>query len=176
MPASLTKQLSDSLQRITDLFSQFTDEQWHRDQNGKWTLAQELAHLLTSTQQTGLLLSSMGRSRWQPVARPSRSYEEIRDQYLDAIASRGGVFNPATAPSEEANQLSAPEQLANWQQAANLLKSSVGALSDEDLDNFTVWKHPLLEPVTGREMVYFTTYHTLHHEASLRRKMGEIAI
>lgn len=50
----------------------------------------------------------------------------------------------------------------------------MSGLADTDLDAYTVWKHPLLGPLTVREMIYFTIHHTDHHSASLQQKQTQV--
>ncbi|WP_266367612.1 DinB family protein [Tellurirhabdus rosea] len=168
--------LEDSFQQLTTVLARLSADDWTREQNGKWTLAQETAHILKANQQTALLLSPAGRALWRSNTRPSLASEAIRDAYKTALAANPGVVNTATAPAEDAVQKTPAEQLAAWKETGEALSHHVAALSEEDLDGFTVWKHPLLGPLTAREMIYFTGHHTQHHAVSMLRKLGEVRL
>jgi len=168
----LQTHLRTSLQLFASYLGQVSDEAWNQDQAGKWTLAQETDHVLKAGQRTALLFSPAGRTVWKANERPSRSYETVVTEYLTGLAANPTITNRTTAPDTEAPQPGPAEQLAQWQQAGEALITNVAGLTDEELDGFTVWKHPLIGPVTAREMLYFTSYHTRHHANSLARKLG----
>jgi hypothetical protein len=169
----LTPSLTNGLQDMAAFLSTISPADWQRPQGGKWTIAQELAHILIANTSTARLLSPVGRAVWRVGGHESRSYDTIRDQYLAALANFPGANNPNTNPTADIEQLTPEQQLANWQQMATQLLSSLGALAEADLDGYTVWKHPLIGPFTVREMIYFTDYHTQHHLTSLRKKSAQ---
>lgn len=162
--------LSESLQGIADFLQQVPEMAWPRPQNGKWTIAQEVEHILIANTGTARLLSPPGRTIWRPGAQPSRTYDGIKEEYLTGLAANPGINNPATNPSTESTQKTPQQQLANWQHTSQALLSAVDAISEEELDEYTVWKHPFLGPFTVREMLYFTDYHTRHHTSILKKK------
>lgn len=175
---NLTEQktaLTNALQAITDLLATFSTDDLHRPQGTKWTIAQEMDHLRKSTQGTAFLLSPASRPKWYPYTGESRSYETVVAQYQSALLANAAVNNAATRPTDEVAGLTAEQQTEAWQTAVQQLSASAGQLTEADLDAFTVWKHPLLGPLTVREMIYFTTHHTEHHHASLIRKQSAIA-
>ena len=162
--------LSESLRGIADFLQQCPETAWHRSQEGKWTIAQEVEHILIANSGTARLLSPPGRTIWRPGAQPSRTYDAIKDEYLAGLAANPGINNPATNPSAESAQKTLQQQLSNWQRTSQALLSAVDAISEVDLDEYTVWKHPFLGPFTVREMLYFTDYHTRHHTSILKKK------
>ncbi|AQG78165.1 DinB family protein [Spirosoma montaniterrae] len=167
-------ELSSSLQTITDLLPTLTDSDWSRPQNGKWTVGQEFEHLRVSTQGTAFLLSPMNRTAWRANERESRSYDTIVAEYKAALAARGPITNNAFGPTADSDHLTVAKQAERWQQVVEQLRSVVASLPETELDAYTVWKHPLLGPLTGREMLYFTAYHARHHHASLTRKQMDV--
>jgi hypothetical protein len=167
----LANNLRPALQSISELLSTLSADDWQRPQAGKWTVAEEVDHLLLSTKGTAFVLSPAARPKWHEYTGGSRSFETIVHEYQAALQANPGVVNAATAPTEAANQLTIDEQMANWKAAAQKLQAVVNGL-DVDLDAYTVWKHPLLGPLTIWEMIYFTQYHTEHHYQSLLRKQS----
>ena len=165
-------ELAASLQAISDLLPTLSETEWHRPHNGKWSLAQEMEHLWISTQGTTFLFKKTGRTTWRPTDQPSRSYEVIVEQYQSALAARNGFTNQN--PAVESDILERSAQVAGWPVATTNLLNAVAGIPESDLSGFTVWKHPLLGPLTGREMLLFTIHHTRHHHESLARKQRAI--
>ena len=170
----LTTRLEQAAQSIADLLTTVSSENWQRTQGGKWTIAEEFEHLRLSTQATAFILSPAGRARWHAHMGESRSFDTIVAQYQAGLAANPGISNAATRPATDSQNLSLSEQRTNWAKLMPILSAALTTLSESDLDAYTVWKHPLLGPVTVREMVYFTTCHTEHHQRSMARKQAEI--
>lgn len=141
---------------------------WVRPQGEKWTIEQEFAHLLRSTYGIVQLFGEPGRAVWRPTDRPSRPYDEVVGQYKAALPMLPPNTNAAVATAE-------PKPLATqttaWQQTLAAIETILPALTDADLTGNTVWKHPLIGPLTGLEMLYFSTYHTERHLESLSKKV-----
>lgn len=170
---TLTNSLIPALQSISELLSNLSTDDWQRPQAGKWTMAQEFEHLLLSTKGTAFVLSPAVRPKWHEHTGGSRSFETIVRDYQASLQANPGVVNAATAPTEAASQLTIDEQTANWKAAAQNLQAVINGLA-VDPDTYTVWKHPLLGPLTIREMIYFTQHHTEHHYQSLLRKQSAL--
>jgi hypothetical protein len=163
----LLAQLETNFQTIRQFLQTVSPDDWARPQGQKWSIAEETAHLLNATQGTAFLFSPAGRATWRPTDRASLTYEEICENYRQALATR----NPAIPASANTDQPRPDQQAQTWQAATQLLLNTLhnGGLS-ADLGRFTVWKHPLLGPLTAREMLYFTNYHTERHIVTLRAK------
>lgn len=174
MYSSTQAALATSLQAITDLLPTLSETDWHRSYNGKWSLAREMEHLGTSTLGTTFLFKKTGRTTWRPTDQPSRSYETIVEQYQSALVARNGFTNQNLTVDGDVPDLSA--QITGWPVAATNLLNAVAGVSESDLSGFTVWKHPLLGPITGWEMLFFTTHHTRHHYHSLAGKQRAIEL
>ena len=84
-------------------------------------------------------------------------YDEIRDHYLESLGS--GVS--ARIMSRHAAALQA-------------LVESIGLWSERQLDRCQL-PHPLLGPLTVREMLFFTLYHNRHHLDGVRRRRGDVS-
>jgi hypothetical protein len=140
---------------------------WTRSQGDKWTVEQEFAHLLRSTYGISQLYGEPARANWRPTDSPSRTYDAIVAEYREKLKFIPPNIN-ANIAAAEPKPLAA--QATAWQQTLAGIAATLPTLSEADLQQNTVWKHPLIGPVTGLEMLYFTTYHTTHHLASLQRK------
>jgi uncharacterized damage-inducible protein DinB len=167
----LKTKLADSLQAVAEWLQSVNESEWQRTQNGKWTIGQEFEHLRVSTQGMAFLLSAANRPNWRPTDRPSRTYDALLAEYQAGLETiRNSLANNPAAPSAESESLTVVQQTQRWAKTAQQLLGVLDALTEADLDGHTVWKHPVLGPVTGRETVYFTIYHTHHHRDSLAHK------
>jgi hypothetical protein len=160
--------LMNALHRVSNwLTTTDLTEAWLRPQGEKWTIEQEFSHLLRSTYGIVQLYGPPARANWRATDRTSRTYEAIVAEYKDKLQFVPPNINAAVAAAEP-KPLAA--QTAAWQQTLMAIEGILPTLSEADLQQNTVWKHPLLGAVTGLEMLYFSTYHTEHHLKSLMRK------
>ena len=170
--AELKTNLADKLQRVAEFLEAVAEADWHRSQNGKWTIGQEFEHLRMSTQGMAFLLSVANRPNWRPTDRTSREYQAFLSEYQAAIAAiRDRLPNNPAAPSVESDALTVAQQAQRWAKTTQQVLGVFDSLAEPELEGSTVWKHPLLGPVTAREVLYFTTFHTQHHHGSMVRKL-----
>jgi hypothetical protein len=133
--------------------------------NGKWSIAQNIRHLVISTNTTTLAYSlPKWILRWVggKPNRHSRTYEELVAKYTDKLQQggrAGGRYIPKKIPAAYTSE----KLLQNWQQAT---KKYLGKLqknwTEDQLDQYLA-PHPLLGKITMRELGYFTCYHAEHH-------------
>ncbi len=168
----LTARLDTALQSISNLLITFSVNDWQRPQGEKWTLAAEFEHLCLSTQATAFILSTAGRLRWHPYAGESRSYDTIVTEYQAGLLANPGIGNAATRPTDAAQNTTIDHQRANWSRVTSMVLVAAAAITEAELDTNTVWKHPLLGPLTVWEMILFTIHHTDHHLSSMTGKQG----
>lgn len=149
---------------FSDYNRSVTDEKFLFQPADKWSIAQNVDHLIISMKQTKLVYTLpkfIVRLYAGKPNRPSRSYDELVAKYKNKLAAGGkasGVFvpKPITGISKE-------ELIAKWEKIIQayfvILKKN---WKDEQLDNYLA-PHPLLGKITLRELCYFTIYHTEHH-------------
>ncbi|MEO1450983.1 MAG: DinB family protein [Bacteroidota bacterium] len=155
----------------TDACTDFSEDAFHQSRNGKWSAAQNLEHLIKSTEPLTqglgmplLALKAMGKPN-----RPVRDYETVVGRYKEKLAA-GGVstsrYEASGAPGTKA------ELLQKWEQATrNLAAVMRDKWQDEARLDRILLPHPLLGKLMVREMLLFTIYHTQHHtQAILRQK------
>ena len=90
----------------------------------------------------------------------------------------GGVDAGEYAPAA----VDVPDDRAGWQRelvsecrnAVAALGATVARWDEADLDTYRL-PHPLLGPLTLREMLVFTLYHYSHHRENVVRRMGASA-
>jgi len=141
-----------------------TDEKFFDQPADKWSIAQNVDHLIRSMKQTRLVYSlPKFFIRWY-VGKPnrlSRSYDELVAKYKMKLANGGkasGVFVPPPVTGITKNEL-----IGKWEKSiASYIKTIDASWKDESLDKY-IAPHPLLGKITLRELCYFTIYHTEHH-------------
>lgn len=160
-----------------NVFNQFTEACKSMDETlvfrrptNKWSAAENVQHLIISTNTTTLayqlpkfLVKWIGGT----PNRNSRTYEEVKEKYYKKL-SEGGRASGRFIPKPIEVKYGKERLLNNWILAT---KKFIQALdknrSEKDLDSFLV-KHPLLGRITLRELCYFTIFHTEHHLQSIQ--------
>lgn len=164
--------LVGQLQLITDWLNNITLEAaWMAPQGEKWTIEQEFGHLLKSTYGIVRLFGEPARANWRRADRPSRTYDEVVAQYKIALP----MLPPGANPVPPGDPALLTQQRAAWQQTTADVETTLAGVSADELMGNTVWKHPLIGPMTGLEMIYFSDYHTGHHLASFLHKQGLVS-
>ena len=139
-----------------------------RPQN-KWSAAENMQHLIISTNTTTLGFSLPAfLVRWVGGTpnRASRSYDELKDKYYKKL-SEGGRASGRFVPKPIEIKYGKQKLMDNWHKAtAKFLKALTKNRTEKYLDNYLV-RHPLLGRITLRELCYFTVFHTQHHLNSI---------
>jgi hypothetical protein len=140
---------------------------FHAAQGDRWSPATHVRHL---TRSTAPLITAFRlppwvlRLRFGRARRASRDYTTLVADYRAALAAGGqaGRFAP---PADDASAASAERRTAilqGWHRAVRGVEAAVRAWDAVALDRVQL-PHPLLGPLTAREMLAFTVYHTAHH-------------
>jgi hypothetical protein len=152
-------------QQFSETCNSMDDALLFKKPGEKWSAAENIQHLIISTNMTTLayrLPKFMVRLIGGKPNRASRSYEELKEKYYKKLADGGkasGLFVPKPIEIKYGKQ----KLMLNWQKATG---GFINALSqnrtEQDLDKYLA-KHPLLGRITLRELGYFTIFHTEHH-------------
>lgn len=136
----------------------------------KWSPAENLQHLVISTNTTTLAYSLpafLVRLVGGTPNRPGRTYEEVKAKYEQKL-SEGGKASGRFVPRPIEVNVGKQKLLDNWGKAcAKFIKAFARNRSEKDLDNYLA-RHPLLGRITLRELGYFTVFHTEHHLRSIQ--------
>jgi DinB family protein len=173
-------ELADAIARGADevaaFMGGFDPERCFAPQGEAWSPAEHLEHLVRSVRPLAKGLAQPReelRARWGEADRPSRRFGEVVVGYraeLGKGARAAGPFVPdvAALPRDVVGQRALLER---WREAAAALVAVVKAWSEEELDRLRI-PHPLLGPLTVREMLMFTVYHDRHHLDLVRGRAG----
>ena len=139
----------------------------------KWTAGQQLDHLCRALFPLiwGLRLPIIiPRLLFGKAKRPSKSYQDLVDKYLQKIAegakASGPYLPPRAVPFFKKKAL-----LKKLQYSIERICKSLNKYTEKQLDQM-ILPHPLLGKVTLREMMYCTAYHAEHHRQSIEKGLS----
>ena len=138
--------------------------------DGKWTVNENLDHinksLFNQAKFFSIPKSSIGL-KFGLANRASVSYEVLKNQYTTAVA-KGVTANPKYIP-EPNTQFIQEDLLIEGNEILKNMLEAIQNWSEQELDQYFC-PHPALGNITVRELLYFTIFHTQHHEAIIERK------
>ncbi len=171
----ILKQLKVISTEFTSFCSTITDEIFFRQPAEKWSVAQNVTHLITSANMTKLayrLPKFMVRLYTGKPNRPSRSYDELVAKYTLKLEQGGRASGRFVAKPVLAKE--GRENIINT--FNNAMKSLINTIekkwNDQQLDKYLA-PHPLLGKLTLRELCYFTIYHTEHHLNIVKERLKD---
>jgi len=130
---------------------------------GKWTAAQQLDHIVKSVSPVNMAMGLpkfILKWKFGLTNRPSKTYEALVEKYNHKLQEGGkasGRFVPDPVSADQKEKL-----IATLNKLVNQLAYRTEKYPEEALDKY-ILPHPLLGKLTLREMLYFTTYHVVHH-------------
>jgi len=167
--------LQNSAKEFSSFCAGLSDESFLRQPKEKWSIAQNVTHLITSANMTRLafrLPKFMVRIYTGKPNRSSRSYEELIAKYKSKLAQGGkasGRFVAKTILASEGKE----KILGTFNKAMEKLTNSLQKNgTDAQLDQYLA-PHPLLGKITLRELGFFTIYHTEHHLHIIQERLND---
>ena len=169
-----TEEITDQLLEVELEFHQYcimlNNEQFFFQPAGKWSVAQQVKHLVTATN-TARLAYTLPKFmiRWvggRPN-RSSRTYDGLVEKYklkLEQGGRAGGRYIPKPIPASYGKE----KLLNNFTSAMKKMATAIKKNWKEPQPDQYIAPHPLLGKITLRELCYFTIYHTHHHLNSIR--------
>jgi hypothetical protein len=136
---------------------------------GKWTAAQQLAHIVKSVSPVNMAMGIPAfilKWRFGVANRPSKTNEGLIEKYTVKLKEGGrasGRFVPEPVSADQKEKL-----LHKLSGLVNSLCRRTENYSERALDKY-ILPHPLLGKLTMREMLYFTAYHVEHHRQLVER-------
>lgn len=153
---------------VTSYASGLSEDEFFRGSDEVWSASHTLSHLDRSQRMVAYTFS-LPRDRLKPnaEARPSRSLEQLKADYLARLADGVKSFGRYD-PEPHGTQA---EQIEEYNDGLDGLKHHVSVYTEEaELDRFLLL-HPALGDLTLREMLEFTVYHNQHHLEIMKRRL-----
>ena len=161
-----------------NVFKQFSETcnavdegQLFKRPENKWSVAENMQHLIIVTKTTALaywLPRFLVRWIGGTPNRNSKTFDEVKDKYYKKL-SEGGKSSARYIPRPIEIKYGKQKLMDNWNKAtAGFIHALTKHRSEKDLDSYLV-KHPLLGPITLRELCYFNIFHTQHHLTSIQK-------
>lgn len=140
---------------------------------GKWSVAENLQHLIISTN-TSTLAYSLPKFLVKWIGghsnRNPEGYEELKARYfakLEEGAKASGRYVPDPIEVKYGKQ----KLIHNWNKACfKFISALEHNRSEADLDAYFI-KHPLLGRISLRALCYFTIFHTEHHLNNIDKRL-----
>lgn len=145
-----------------------TAQTLHAKPTEKWSIAEELKHLAKSNQGCAHAFGQPA-DHLPKTTHPPRNYEALVAEYKRKYAAGLSLPTLLVAPGETQG-LDSGQAADHFAKVSRGLLQSLDSWQEAELDAVTVWKHPLLGPVTAREMMLFTVFHNRHHGTSMQHK------
>ena len=166
------------LENVSDKFSSFcsgiSNELFFRQPIEKWSVAQNVTHLITSANMTRLayrLPKLIIRLYTGKPNRSSRSYDELVAKYKYKLVQGGRASGRFVAKPVSQNN-GKENILDNFNKSMiKLINALQTKWDDKQLDKYLA-PHPLLGKITLRELSYFTIYHTEHHLLIIKERLA----
>jgi len=150
-------------------------EAFFAPQGAKWSPAEHARHLRRSSAPLVPALRLPGfllRALFGPSRRGSRTYARLRADYRDVLAAGGqaGRFAPSPEAAPREPEARRRAILDAWQRTNAALAGGVLSWDEARADRVRL-PHPLLGPLTLREMAAFSVYHSAHHLELVRQRV-----
>ena len=171
---SVPSLVSASLREVEGICASFENlpEPFRRRRADRWSGAENVEHLRLAVRPINLALALPRLTlRLFGRARSGHSYEVLVEKYqarlrLGARATR--PFIPASSPIGRRGR----SPLPGFREAYRAYGERVERVDERSLDVLRL-PHPILGPISLREMAFFTLYHLRHHHAALCREAVE---
>jgi len=167
---------ADSFMLFAKACSAFDDAAFFERPGGKWSVAENMQHLVLSVNTTTLAYSlPKFMVKWvggKPT-RESMSYDELLAKYEKKIAD-GAIASARYVPKPIEVKYGKEKLLQRWNKVTtSFIKAISDKRTENDLDHYQA-RHPLLGPITLRELGYFTIFHTKHHLETIHKRLTAI--
>lgn len=167
-------QLNIVSKEFADFCHDISDQFFFQQPADKWSIAQNVKHLIISADRTKLAFSLPKFLIKYYVGKPnrsSRSYDELLAKYKSNLQQGGrasGKFIPEIISGINKDKL-----LLHFSTAMDKLAAFIEhRWKDAQLDQY-IAPHPLLGKITLRELCYFTIFHTTHHLNNIKERLAE---
>lgn len=133
----------------------------------KWSPAEHIGHLVLSTKAVTKAMSlppEMLGASFGKLYRPEMNFQETKIFYLKNLQE--GMKSPEKYVFRKANEYGKDKMIQNLISLLNLLIEQLDHWTEQHLSSLSI-QHPLLGNLSLREMLFFTQFHTEHHQKQI---------
>jgi len=162
--------LTEKIEAFNNYIAPLNQEQFEATPGGKWSAGQNLDHLIRAIKPLQLAYSLPKFALtilFGKTNRPSRTYDEVVNNYKTKLGAGGKASKPFIPPTIKFEKKD--ELIKKYDEQKQKMISKIEKQSETDLDKY-ILPHPLLGKVTLREMLYFTIHHNEHHLELLKKR------
>lgn len=166
----IEQQLVSNTEAFTHFVAAQSENQFVNTPSGKWSVGQNLEHLIRSlapVNQALLLPGFILRLLFGTPNRKPRTYQELVDRYNQKLAAGGRASGRFVPPSIVWNDRD--KKIAALHRERDKMIARLSSWSESKLDTYLL-PHPLLGKLTLREMLFFSVYHIEHHFIILKSR------
>jgi hypothetical protein len=171
----IIEQIETTTTKFNNFCSSIDNESFFRQPLEKWSIAQNVKHLVTSADATKLayiLPKFIVRLYASKPNRLSRSYDELVNKYKLKL-QQGGKASKQFVPEKISEKIGKEKCLHDFVTSMRKLVSSIDKKWDDPQMDQYIAPHPLLGKITHRELAYFTAYHIEHHLAIIKERLND---
>ena len=168
---SIIKHLHQAFDAVTELVREADAEMLHAETPERWSVIGHFKHLILSAKPVASALKRTDEelARLSVPNGPSRTYEGMIQTYHLVLNAAGGKSTPPFFP-EQLGEMTDEQLIESWLMIRDKLVGRLAAWSEERLEKSGL-PHPRMGPLTMREMMFFTIFHTEHHHANMSRML-----
>ncbi|MCL7763491.1 DinB family protein [Polaribacter sp. Z014] len=141
------------------------DDNWEKGPDGKWTVGQQILHLVNSLQLLNNALSYPRfflKYKFGLCNREPRDYKTIVNNYHQKLLDSKDKVKTYNNKLKKPLLKDRERLLTRLQIQSKKLQFKIKKISDVNLDTLVI-PHPLMGKMTIREIIMWTAYHTEHH-------------
>ena len=159
--------LTASFQAVNAAVSETQDAIFLQRPNNKWSIAEQLQHLIQSNFPVASALKRPPErlATFGQPDQPTRTYDQLRALYMEVLKGglkAGGSFIPVVNPEDQKAVL-----LQNWNNIDQKFQERLAEWPEQEMDQYVI-PHPAIGKFSLREMLFFTIFHNLHHLKSIK--------
>lgn len=167
----ITQLLTQNAAALVAYVAQQPEAKFLETPNSKWSVGQNLEHLIRSlapVNQALLLPGFILRLLFGKPNRKPRTYQELVDRYNQKLAAGGRASARFVPPAIQWNDRD--KKIAALNRERDKMIARLSLWSETKLDTHLL-PHPLLGKLTLREMLFFSVYHIEHHLKVLEERV-----
>jgi hypothetical protein len=174
--SEIRKRLLDGCKDIHEELVNMEKSLIHKKEGEKWSIADEVMHLIQSGETLLRILSSPPflLKKFGVPNRPLRNYDEIVERFYEKQQKIGKLKAPDQFTKLAPKELT-PGQLSKKLERTYTKVSKALSLWSEKRLNSSLIPHPLFGRLISREMLYFVIFHNAYHLEGIKSKYKNLS-